>query len=113
MRAAIYLSLLGPKGLRETAELCLQKAQYLRRSLLAHPRFEAACEGATFKEFVIRDRQGKVESLMATALDAGYLAGIPLGRWYPEMSDCFLITATEKRTRQEIDGLVACLTSAN
>lgn len=113
LRAAIYLSLLGPKGLRETAELCLQKAQYLRRSLLANPRFEAACEGATFKEFVIRDRQGKVDALLSRALDAGYLAGIPLGRWYPELSDCFLITATEKRTRQEIDGLVSCLTSAN
>jgi glycine dehydrogenase subunit 1 len=28
LRATIYLSLLGPHGLRETANLCLQKSRY-------------------------------------------------------------------------------------
>jgi glycine dehydrogenase subunit 1 len=30
---------------------------------------------------------------------------VPLGRWYPELDDCFLVAVTEKRTREEIDGL--------
>ena len=40
-----------------------------------------------------------VEALLAEASDAGFFAGVPLGRWYPELADCLLVTVTEKRTR--------------
>jgi glycine dehydrogenase subunit 1 len=46
-------------------------------------------------------------------LDAGFFAGVPLGQWYPELSDCLLVTVTEKRTRQEIDGLANCVNQPN
>lgn len=110
LRAAAYLALAGPQGLRETAELCVQKANYLRDQLCEADRFSAAFAGPIFKEFVIRDAQGEVDQLIEQAAAAGYFAGIPLGRWYPELSDCLLICVTERRTKQEIDGLVAVLT---
>ena len=31
---------------------------------------------------------GDVPALLAKLRDAGYLAGLPLGRWYPELADC-------------------------
>ena len=43
-------------------------------------------------------------NLSTDALDAGFLAGVPLGQWYPELNDCFLVAVTEKRTKTEIDG---------
>ena len=46
---------------------------------------------------------------LAAAGEAGYAAGVPLGRWYPELADCFLVAVTEARTRAEIDGLAAVL----
>ncbi len=49
---------------------------------------------------------------MEHALGQGFLAGVPLGTWYPELHDCFLVAVTEKRTRGEIDQLVQVLTSA-
>jgi glycine dehydrogenase subunit 1 len=52
-----------------------------------------------------------VDELLAQALDAGYLAGIPLGQWYAELDDCFLVTVTEKRTKAEIDGLAEVLSA--
>jgi glycine dehydrogenase subunit 1 len=110
LRASIYLSLLGPQGLQETAELCLRKSRYLLQRLTAHPRFELAFSAPTFKEFVVRDRHDQVDPLLERALSEGYLAGLPLGRWYPSLGNCFLITTTEKRTRSEIDGLIATLT---
>jgi len=134
LRATIYLSLLGPQGLRETAHLCLQKSNYAAERLcgvpLASPvlsqspnestgrasatqsegRFERRFAAPTFKEFVIRDRAGRVEELLSGARDAGFLAGVPLGQWYPELSDCFLVAVTEKRTKEEIDELVSALT---
>ena len=40
------------------------------------------------------------------------VAGVPLGRWYPELSDCLLVAVTEKRTKDEIDRLAAVLGGA-
>jgi glycine dehydrogenase subunit 1 len=113
LRATIYLSLLGPQGLRETANLCLQKTRYAIEQLCKSGRFELAFAQPTFKEFVVRDRDGRVDEMLAEALNAGYLAGIPLGRWYPGLDDCILVAVTEKRTKEEIDGFVRTLTSAS
>jgi glycine dehydrogenase subunit 1 len=113
LRATIYLSLLGPQGLRETANLCLQKSRYTAEQLCQNERFEWAFDAPTFKEFVVRDRSGHVEDLLADALEAGYFAGVPLGQWYPEFRDCFLVAVTEKRTKHEIDGLCHELATNN
>jgi glycine dehydrogenase subunit 1 len=109
LRATIYLALLGPQGLRETANLCLQKSRYAAREVAKHDRFAPAFTAPTFKEFVIRDRQNRVDELISNALAAGFLAGVPLGAWYPELRDCMLIAVTEKRTKHEIDGLAEAL----
>jgi glycine dehydrogenase subunit 1 len=109
LRAAIYLAQMGPQGLSETAELCLQKAHYAKQRLTASSRLSLAFDQPTFKEFVVRDSQGRVGDLLAQASDAGYLAGIPLGPWYPQLDDCFLVAVTEKRTKAEIDGLAEIL----
>ncbi|MGI9428712.1 MAG: aminomethyl-transferring glycine dehydrogenase subunit GcvPA [Bythopirellula sp.] len=109
LRATVYLSQLGPQGLRETAHLCLQKSRYAAETLCQHERFALAFEAPTFKEFVIRDAENDVEQLIRSVEKDGFLAGVPLGKWYPELSDCFLVAVTEKRTKAEIDALVGCL----
>jgi glycine cleavage system P protein (glycine dehydrogenase) subunit 1 len=105
LRATIYLALLGPEGLRDTANLCLQKSRYAAEQICKSDRFARAFAAPTFKEFVIRDRENRVDELLATSLDAGFLTGVPLGQWYAELSDCFLVAVTEKRTKLEIDEL--------
>lgn len=110
VRASVYLAQAGPQGLRETANLCLQKTRYLAEQLCQHERFSQAFDAPTFKEVVIRDAENNVGGLLRDAIAAGYLAGLPLGRWYPELSDCFLVAVTEKRTKADIDGLVKSLT---
>ena len=109
LRATIYLALLGPQGLREVANLCLQKSHYARDKLIASGRLSSAFQRPTFKEFVVRDRHNHVEQLLDEAGRAGFFAGIALGRWYPDLADCFLVTVTEKRTKQEIDALASAL----
>jgi glycine dehydrogenase subunit 1 len=111
LRAAIYLAQLGPRGLAETAELCLRKAHYAKEQLGKSSRLAIAFDQPTFKEFVVRDGGGRVADLLAQARDTGYLAGIPLGQWYPQLADCFLVTVTEKRTKDEIDGLTEVLSA--
>jgi glycine dehydrogenase subunit 1 len=112
LRAAVYLALTGPTGLREVAQLCLQKSRYALHQLTQCDRFEAVFEQPTFKEFVVRDKAGQVDQLLATARQAGILAGIPLRRWYPELHDCFLVAVTEKRSRGEIDQWARVLSQA-
>jgi glycine dehydrogenase subunit 1 len=103
---------MGPQGLRETANLCLQKSRYAAERLCDTRRFELAFKQPTFKEFVIRDREGRVTETLADALDQGYLAGVPLEQWYPELADCFLAAVTEKRTKDEMDGLARVMEDA-
>ena len=57
------------------------------------------------------DSEGRVADLLAQASDAGYLAGISLGPWYPNLADCFLVSVTEKRTKAEVDGLAEVLSA--
>ncbi len=109
LRASVYLTAMGPQGMREVATACLRKSRYTLDQLTSGKRLAKAFDRPTFKEFVVRDTTGQVDGLLAEALDRGYFAGIPLGRWYPDLADCFLVCVTEKRTRAEIDGLVAAL----
>ena len=67
LRATVYLSQLGPQGLRETANLCLQKSNYTAQQLCQHERFSLAFEKPMFKEFVIRDAENNVGQLLKSA----------------------------------------------
>ena len=111
LRSSIHLAVLGPQGLREVAESCLAKASYAHRRLLDGQRLSARFDQPFFKEFVVRDPQSRPNELVAELLSAGYLAGVPLGRWYPELDDCLLVAVTERRTRAEIDGLALAINS--
>jgi glycine dehydrogenase subunit 1 len=105
VRAAIYLATMGSTGLADVANLCLQKSHYALDRLTARGRLQPAFPAPTFKEFVVRLSDGRVDELLAKAKAAGIFAGLPLGRWYPELQDCLLVAVTEKRTKAEIDKL--------
>jgi glycine dehydrogenase subunit 1 len=109
LRATVYLALMGPAGMRSVAELCLQKARYAAERLAAVPSLSPAFDRPTFKEFVVRVKGGAVDAFIEKALPAKIFAGVPLGRWYPQLSDCLLVAVTEKRTKAEIDRLAAAL----
>ncbi|MEZ6151765.1 MAG: aminomethyl-transferring glycine dehydrogenase subunit GcvPA [Pirellulaceae bacterium] len=106
LRAAVYLALQGPQGLRETAEHCSWKTDYLRQSLQGHERFTVRFEGSAWRELVVQDRAGDVAGVLEHCRQQGVLAGLALGRWYPELDDCWLVAVTEKRTRDELDQLI-------
>src|SRR5262249_24528495 len=111
LRTAVYLSALGPQGLRETANLCLQKAHYLADELVKVPGVKLRFAKPFFKEFTMQV-PGDAAKLLAKLLDAGYHGGLHLGQWYPALANCISIAVTEKRTRAEIDGFVAAFKGA-
>jgi glycine dehydrogenase subunit 1 len=107
LRAAVYLTALGPQGLRETAHLCLRKANYASEKLCM-PGIKPRFDRPFFKEFTLRIG-ARVPDLLTKLLGRGYHAGLHLGRWYPNLANCMSVAVTEKRTRTEIDGLAAAI----
>lgn len=112
LRATVHLAALGPVGMKETAELCVQKAHYAASELAKVPGIKLKYPGKPFfKEFTIEVSK-PAEPLLAKLLGQGYHAGLALGRWYPSLANCISVAVTEKRTKAEIDGLVAAYRAA-
>lgn len=97
---AIYLSLMGPQGLREVNEHSYAAAHLLHKLLLESGLFEEAFAGAPFfNEFTLRYKGAEgVDALRERLAQAGFLAGVKA----EGLDDCLILAATEQRTEQEI-----------
>lgn len=102
----LYVVLLGPQGLREVAKQSISKAFYLKRKLL-ESGFEEVFSGTHLWEFPLRHKN--LEKIYKELLREGFMLGLPIGKFYRELSDTTLIAVTEKRTRLEIDRLLTFL----
>jgi glycine dehydrogenase subunit 1 len=111
LASTVYMSAVGKQGLRQVANLCLQKAHYLAEQVAALPGFTVANTAPFFHEVVVRC-PGSVETLQTRLVEQGILAGYALGRDYPELEDALLLCCTEANTRDEIDRLVEALGAA-
>ena len=117
LRATVYLSLLGPKGLQEVAELSCRKAHYAADRLKLIEGCELRFSAPFFKEFVVKYKDG-ANTAIRRAAEANIDIGPALNRFsnLEWMSDadrdqCLLIAVTESRTKDEIDRLVDVLSS--
>ena len=109
LAATVYMTVLGKQGLRQVAELCLQKSHYLAERIAGLERFELAFPNRPFfKEFVVRSRL-PVDEVLAELRSRRILGGVPLGRFDPDLADCFMVAVTERRTREEMDHFIGCL----
>jgi glycine dehydrogenase subunit 1 len=113
LAVAVALSWLGPGGLRDVGELSLAKARYARERLCDISGVTAAFDAPHFKEFAVRLPADPVEVCERAAHD-GFLAGVPLRTLMPGrgLDDALLVAVTEKRTREEIDGLAEAVARA-
>jgi glycine dehydrogenase subunit 1 len=104
--ATVYLGWLGPDGLIEIGRQCAAKASYAAARLTEIPGVSLLYPHAPFfKEFALRV-PGRADRLVARLVDRGYLAGVPLTR---SGEDVLLVAVTERRTREQIDGLAAAM----
>jgi glycine dehydrogenase subunit 1 len=104
----VYLSWLGPQGLRELGETCLALAEYAK-GRLRDAGFELLFpDRATFREFGIRIGRSARDTVRA-ARERGVHPGYALGRDYPGADDALLVALTERRTPDQIDRLVEVL----
>ena len=106
--AAVHLAWLGPYGLRRLGELCIARTDALARRLVEIPGCEVAFTGPRFKEIVLRTPAAGPDLVGALA-GAGFLVGPALGRWRPDLSDCILVAATERRTGDDIEAVAEAI----
>lgn len=106
LAAAVYLSVMGRRGLKEVSNLCLQKSHYAYEKLLATGKFEKVTEAPFFKEFTVKALDEPVHQINERLLHNKITGGLELSLYDPDMENCWLVAVTEKRTKQEIDTFV-------
>lgn len=100
--AAVYMSLLGPEGMKEVGEAILQKSHYAagRLAEVAEVKFPGF-----FKEFPLCfDASGKKVGWVNKALlRRGILGGKDVSREFPELGQSALTCVTEVHSKADID----------
>jgi glycine dehydrogenase subunit 1 len=84
LAATVYLCVMGKQGLRKVAELCLLKANYLKKQLGEKVAFISP----SFKEFVVKTNKA---------------VGLDLAKFYPELSGCRLVCVTELTAKDALE----------
>ncbi len=108
LKAAIYLSTLGPQGLSEAANTCYANAEYTKSQIRELGGYSIPFDAPTFKEFVVR-AEGSGEEITGQLARRGILVGPWLGHFNKAWAEYFIVCVTETRTRQDIDNLVYAL----
>ncbi len=108
--AAIQLGWLGTVGLREVALRSARAARYTREALTAIDGVEPAAGAPVLREFAVR-LPVPAELAIDRLVEEGYLAGVAVREGYEgtDVEGTLLVAATERRTREEIDGFAASL----
>ena len=100
----IYLSWLGPVGLREVGETCMALGRYAQERLALPLVFERP----TFKEFAV-DVGRPADEVVREARRRGVHPGYALRRDYEGMEDALLVCVTERKTPADIERLAEVL----
>ena len=113
--AAVYLSLLGPKGIRELAQVIMEKSHYAIKRVseirgVKVPAFKAS----HFKEFTVNfdSSRKSVEEINRKLLQSEIIGGKDISKEFPELGNTSLFCVTEIHGRADIDKLAAALQEA-
>lgn len=101
LAAAVAMTALGKKGIKEIALQNIAKAQYAKTRLEA-AGFSIPFVGPFFNEFVI-DCKAPVKEINDHLLQKSLIGGYDLGRDDRELSNHMLVAVTELRAKEEID----------
>ena len=100
--ATVYMSLLGADGLEQVAIASHNNTQSLLQQLTAIDGVEKVFSAATFHEVVI-SLPLKAATVLKKLAKRGIQGGLDLGEYYPELSHCIVLCATETKTQADLD----------
>ncbi|MGX9134351.1 aminomethyl-transferring glycine dehydrogenase subunit GcvPA [Rummeliibacillus sp. JY-2-4R] len=106
LASSVCMSALGKQGIREMAQLNIEKADYMAKAL-QKKGFIVLNQSPFFNEFVV-ELPRPVKEVNEKLLAAGFIGGYDLGKDYG-YNDQMLIAVTEQRSKEEIDQFVEAL----
>jgi glycine dehydrogenase subunit 1 len=111
--AGVYLSLLGPKGMKELGETILSRARYAQRKIGELPGVKAPIFSSYhFKEFTVNFQERTLNEINRELHANRIQAGIPLTQYFPEFGETSLFCVTEVHSKKNIDTLVSVIKEA-
>jgi len=102
--AAVYMSLLGPEGIREVGETILQKSHYAAELLGELEGAQVPYKGF-FKELPVRFTGKTVREVNKALLRRRILGGKDLSKEFPALGESALYCVTEVHTLEQIEAL--------
>ena len=104
----IYLAIMGKKGLVEVQKNSYSATHYLFDEVTKLPKFHKVFDHEFFKDVAIKTDLD-AEVINEKLYEEGFLGPLNLGKYDKTMNNVLLFSATEKRTKSEIDKLVSIL----
>jgi glycine dehydrogenase subunit 1 len=109
--ATIYMSLLGPEGLRRVATQSHANTLSLVEQLETLKGVKRIFSGDLFHEAVVT-LPAPVAGVLKTLKNQGVLAGLDLSEHYPELGNALLLCATETKIASDLEKYVSHLARA-
>ena len=109
--STIYMSLMGPEGLTETAKACHSKLNEFVNKVTQLEGVDLAFKSLNFHEVVLK-LSVPVEEVIVKLENSGVSPGIALGEFYPELKNALLVCVTEVKTSDDIDDFIQMIGSA-
>lgn len=105
LASLIFVLWYGKQGLKKLALTNFQRASYLRSQLSKIRGIELLSQGQIFNEFAVKlhGDEGKVEKFFR---QEGIAPGISLKRYFPQLTDYFLVAVTEVKDKRQLDHYV-------
>lgn len=100
--ATIYMSLLGPVGLKRVAMQSHHNAVKLYHKLLEIEGVEQVFSGPFFHEFVVRLKT-PVHQVLHLLARYGIQGGFDLTQFFPELGNALLVCVTETKTESDLE----------
>jgi glycine dehydrogenase subunit 1 len=109
--AAVYMSLMGPRGFEELGETILQRSHFAAGLIDAIPNVSVPRKSGFFKEFIVDFSEAKktVAEINAALRQEGIFGGLDLGRHVPGMEGKALYCVTELHTEADLNKLADAL----
>ncbi len=106
--ATIYMAIVGPYGLENTAAQSHSNTQLLMMELENLNGVQRVFNSANFHEAVFKFDLPLTDVIRSLAAQ-GIVAGIQLAEDYPELGNCLMVCATETKSEDDIKGFVRTL----
>ncbi len=110
LAATVYMSVLGPAGLKEATGISVHRAHYMARKLAEIPGISVLYDDF-LHEFILKTKNISSGEFIGKLAEKDIFIGIDLSKKFENMKNCVLVSVTEMNSPEEIDRAVKMIKS--